>query len=93
MSSKEEGCIGMRVTGWCGQGRGTGAFQLNLFTMLWSPVTLYCSQEASFGDTVHHLRWCFFVWEATWGRILTLGKVQRRGFSLVNKCFLCHFEE
>ena len=31
----------------------------------------------------------FFTWEATWGRILTFDKLQRRGISLVNRCFLC----
>ena len=35
----------------------------------------------------------FFDWEATWGTILTLDQVQRRGFSLANKCFLCHSKE
>ena len=35
-----------------------------------------------------------FTWEAAWGRILTLDKLQRRSVSLVNRCFLCQqFEE
>ena len=32
---------------------------------------------------------CFFAWEATWGKILTLDQLQRRGFALANRCFLC----
>ena len=32
---------------------------------------------------------CFFAWEATWGNALTLDEVQRRGWSLVNRCYLC----
>ena len=31
----------------------------------------------------------FFAWEASWGKILTLEQVQRRGYSLANRCFLC----
>ena len=32
----------------------------------------------------------FFTWEATWGKALTLGHLQQRGWSLANICFLCH---
>ena len=31
----------------------------------------------------------FFAWEAVWGMVLTLDKIQRRGWHLPNKCFLC----
>ena len=31
----------------------------------------------------------FFTWEAAWGKVLTLDKLQRRGWHLPNKCFLC----
>ena len=31
----------------------------------------------------------FFAWEASWGKILTLEQVQRRGYSMANMCFLC----
>ncbi|RVW46613.1 Transposon TX1 uncharacterized 149 kDa protein [Vitis vinifera] len=31
----------------------------------------------------------FFAWEASCGKILTLDQLQRRGFSLANRCFLC----
>ena len=30
----------------------------------------------------------FFTWDAAYGRILTLDKLQRKGASLVNRCFL-----
>ena len=32
----------------------------------------------------------FFDWEAMWGNVLTLDQLQRRGWSLANKCFLCN---
>ncbi|RVW17733.1 putative ribonuclease H protein [Vitis vinifera] len=35
----------------------------------------------------------FFVWEATWGKVLTLDRLQRRGLQLPNRCFLCGCEE
>ncbi|RVX22446.1 Xylulose kinase [Vitis vinifera] len=35
----------------------------------------------------------FFAWEASWGKILTLDKLQRRGGSFLTGCFLCGCEE
>ena len=31
----------------------------------------------------------FFAWEASWGRVLTLDRLQKRGWALANRCFLC----
>ena len=31
----------------------------------------------------------FFAWEATWGKVLTLDRLQRRGWQFPNCCFLC----
>ena len=33
------------------------------------------------------------AWEATWGKILTLDRLQKRGWQLPNCCFLCGCEE
>ena len=35
----------------------------------------------------------FFAWEATWGEVLTLDRLQIRGLQLPNCCFLCGCEE
>ena len=35
----------------------------------------------------------FFAWEATCKKVLTLDRIRRRGFSLVNRCYLCLLEE
>ena len=35
----------------------------------------------------------FFAWEATWGKVLTLDRLQKRGWQLPNLCFLCGCEE
>ena len=36
---------------------------------------------------------CFFAWEATWGKVLILDQLQRRGWSLANRCSLCYAHE
>ena len=35
----------------------------------------------------------FFAWEASWGKVLTLDQLKRRGIPLVNRCFLCEEKE
>ena len=35
----------------------------------------------------------FFTWEATWEKVLTLDRLQRRGVQLPNCYFLCGCEE
>ncbi|RVW67586.1 hypothetical protein CK203_063027, partial [Vitis vinifera] len=35
----------------------------------------------------------FYAWEATWGRVLTLDRLQKRGWQFPNCCFLCGCEE
>ena len=35
----------------------------------------------------------FFVWEASWGRVLTQDQLKRRGWILANRCSLCCAEE
>ena len=35
----------------------------------------------------------FFAWEATWKKVLTLDRIQRRACPLANKCYLCLSKE
>lgn len=36
----------------------------------------------------------FFAWEASWGKVLTLNQIQKKGWALSNRCFLCQdYEE
>ena len=35
----------------------------------------------------------FFAWEATWGRVLTLDRLQKRGWQFPNRCYLCGSDE
>ena len=39
------------------------------------------------------LKWFFFAWEASWGKVLTLDQLKKRGWTLANRCFLCCVEE
>ena len=34
-----------------------------------------------------------FAWEATWNKVLTLDHIQRKGWVVANRCFLCCKEE
>ena len=57
--------------------------QLSLFILCWSEGALLRVPP----------KVAFFAWEASWGKVLTQEQLQRRGFSLANRCFLCLFEE
>ena len=35
----------------------------------------------------------FLAWEASWGKVLTLDQVKKRGITLANRCFLCEEEK
>ena len=35
----------------------------------------------------------FFAWEASWGKLLTLDQLKRRGRAFANRCFLCEEDE
>ncbi|RVW78924.1 putative ribonuclease H protein [Vitis vinifera] len=36
---------------------------------------------------------CFFAWEASWGKVLTMDQLKKRGWAVANRCFLCCEEE
>ena len=35
----------------------------------------------------------FFAWQASWGKVLTLDQVKKRGWALANRCYFCQVEE
>ncbi|RVW52060.1 hypothetical protein CK203_079593 [Vitis vinifera] len=35
----------------------------------------------------------FFAWEATWGRVLTIDRLQKRVWQIPNRCYLCGSDE
>ena len=40
-----------------------------------------------------HPKISFFAWDASWGKALTLDQIQKRGWALANRCFLCQAHE
>ena len=68
------------------------------FTMKSMYRVLDCSPHVVFPsrsiwNPVIPLRMGFFAWEASWGRVLTLDQLKRRGRALANRCFLCEEDE
>ena len=68
-------------------------FMLSLFTRHWNQKDYGIFLQELFG-----ILWClqgcvFSAWEATWKKALTLDCIQRRGFYLANRCYLCLSEE
>ena len=39
------------------------------------------------------IRVSFFAWEASWNRILIIDQLKRRGWNMLNRCYLCKVEE
>ena len=35
----------------------------------------------------------FFAWKASWGKVLTLDQVKKRGQALANRCYFCQADE
>ncbi|RVX20512.1 Transposon TX1 uncharacterized 149 kDa protein [Vitis vinifera] len=35
----------------------------------------------------------FFAWEASWGKVLTMDQLKKRGWAVANRCFICCEEE
>ena len=86
---KETICLkGRTRIKWCGQHLRVELSQSSCFILFWSPEALLCSLVVVFGGRMCLIR-LFFAWEASWGKILTLEQLQRRGYSLANRCFLC----
>ena len=71
----------------------SGSFLLSFFMMLWRQgmQPLFCG--TSYGIHECLSKWAFFAWEASCGKVLTLDRLKRRGWTLANRCFLCLVEE
>ena len=70
-------------------GKGLVIFPLNPLIVLWRVAAQSYSQKALFGAHMFLLRSVFFAWEATYGKTLTLDQLKKRGWSLLNRCYLC----
>ena len=70
------------------------SLQLSSFIMFWNQTSVelfhflfYFIFLIGFSGSSQKL--VFFAWEAVWGKVLILDQLQRRGWSLTNRCFLC----
>ena len=74
------------------QGRN-GQFRVKeAYSLLTNPNDTVFSSRCIWVDKVP-TKIAFFAWEATWGKVLTLDRLQIRGVQLPNCCFLCGCEE
>ena len=64
---------------------------LGMLIILWLLPTPSPSRKSAFG-WIRSQKAAFFTWEATWGKILTLDRLKKRGWQLPNCCFLCGCE-
>ena len=58
-----------------------------IFTCIWLFLRILCSLSILFGTMGAH-QVGFFASEASWGKVLTLDQLKRRGNALSNRCFL-----
>ena len=74
------------------EGRG-GLFRVKeAYSMLASPIVTVFPKSNIWVDRVQ-TKIAFFAWEAAWGKVLTLDRLQRRGWQFPNCCFLYGCEE
>ena len=57
------------------------------------PVSLVSCPSKIIWNSYVHPKLSFFAWEASWGKILTLDRLQKRGWALANRCFMCQMFE
>ena len=54
---------------------------------------MLCSLISSFGILGFSRKLVFFAWEASWGKVLTLDNLKKKGRALAKRFFLCEKEE
>ena len=75
------------------KGEGQGRFRIrDAYKLLSGSNVITFPKKSIWVDKVP-TKVAFFAWEASWEKVLTLDKLQRRGGQLPNWCFLCGCEE
>ena len=87
--SKPLGCKGRTKIEWFERLQRVVISQSSRFILFWSLKTLICSLMIVFWRVNVPPKVAFFAWEASWGKTLTLEQLQRRGYSMANRYFLC----
>ncbi|KAJ9673913.1 hypothetical protein PVL29_023454 [Vitis rotundifolia] len=85
ISSEEDSVL------WKGTRQGTFGVR-DAYILLGAPSALAFPFKSIWVDKVP-TKVAFFAWEASWGKILTLDRLQKRGWQLPNRYFLCGCEE
>lgn len=71
----------------------SGKFSVkSLYKALESKSSIYFPMKIIWNSCVQP-KISFFAWETSWGKTLTLNQIQKRGWALVNRCYLCHSNE
>ena len=66
-----------------------GAFSIKSLYRALQPVSIASFPSKIIWNSYVQPKISFFAWEASWGRVLTLDRLQKRGWDLENRCFLC----
>ena len=85
ISSEEDSML------WKGGGHGTFRIR-DAYNLLAAPSAIAFPKKSIWVDKVP-TKVAFFACEATWEKILTLDRLQKWGWHLPNRCFLCGCEE
>ncbi|RVX19454.1 LINE-1 reverse transcriptase-like [Vitis vinifera] len=77
----------------CWKGGRNGKFRVKeAYRLVARPNDIVFPSRCIWVDSVP-TKVAFYAWESTWGRVLTLDRLQKRGWQLPNCCFLCGCEE
>ena len=66
-----------------------GLFSVKSLYRALQPVSLVSFPLKIIWNSCVQPKLSFFAWEASWGKALTLDRLQKRGWALANRCFLC----
>ena len=80
---------------------GHSALNRNKEWQVFSQISLQCLESSdsfafplrSIWNTQVQPKITFFAWEAIWGKTLTLDLIQKKGWVLANRYFMCHKSE
>ena len=70
-------------------GSKDGVFSVKSLYRALQPVSLASFPSKIIWNSCVQPKLSFFAWEASWGKVLTLDHLQKRGWALENRCFLC----
>ena len=70
-----------------------GLFSVKSLFRALHPVSLVSFLSKIIWNSCVQPKLSFFAWKASWGKVLTFDRLQKRGWALANRCFLCQMFE